>query len=279
MISLANDIYVPVLVDRLKTSEPTDASGDLYPSGELVYTVGARNDGSDNASSVVLTDVIPENTTYVAGSLEIVGGANQGPKTDAAGDDQAEFDAANNRVVFRVGAGANASQGGELGQGESFQIRFRVRVDENTVAGTTISNQARYDYYGELLDIDIEDLSDGDPLTDGNQPTADEVMGLDADLAITKTASTSSVGNGGSVEYTIVVTNNGPQAGDNAVVHDPVVAGIDCSGALSCDVVGNAVCPASPTIGQLQTAPGLVIPTLPDGGQVTLRMACTLSVP
>src|SRR5690606_28420101 len=49
MVSLANDIYVPVLVDRTKTSEPTDASGDLHPAGELVYTIGARNEGSDTA--------------------------------------------------------------------------------------------------------------------------------------------------------------------------------------------------------------------------------------
>jgi uncharacterized repeat protein (TIGR01451 family) len=280
MVSLANDIYVPVLVDRLKTSEPTDASGDLHPTGELVYTVGARNDGSDVASNVVLTDVIPEHTTYVPGSLEIIGGANQGPKTDAAGDDQAEFDAANKRVVFRVGSGASASQGGELDENETFQIRFRVRVEDDTEAGTIISNQARYDYYGELLDIDIEDLSDSDPQTDGNQPTNDEVVGMDADLAITKTASKASVGNGGTVEYTIVVSNKGPEAGDKAVVKDPVVTGIDCTTAtLSCAAAGDAVCPANPTVADLQGSSGLVIPTLPKDGNVTLRMTCTLSVP
>lgn len=280
MVSLVNDVYLPVLVDRIKTSTVVDPSGELHPGGELIYTIGARNTGSDDASNTVLTDEIPAGASYVPDSLEILLGANTGAKSDVAGDDQAEFDAANNRVVFRVGAGATATQGGTLGQNDGFQIRFRVRVDDATAVGTIINNQARYDYFGEQMGIDMDDLSDADATLDGNQPTSDEVLAMDADLAITKSASVPSVGNGGTVEYTIVVSNNGPEAGDNAVVHDPVVAGIDCAGsALSCDAVGNAECPASPTVTQLQTAPGLVIPTLPDGGQVTLRMSCTLSIP
>lgn len=279
MVSLVNDVYLPVLVDRIKTSTVTDPSGELHPGGELVYTVGARNTGSDDASNTVLTDEIPAGTTYVPGSLEILLGANSGAKSDAAGDDQADFDAANNRVVFRVGAGASATQGGTLGQNDEFRIQFRVRVDDTAAAGTIINNQARYDYFGEQMGIDMDDLSDADAMLDGNQPTRDEVLPMDADLAITKSASVSSAVNGGSVEYTIVVTNNGPDAGDNAVVNDPVVPGIDCNAAtLSCEAGGGAACPASPSIAQLQGA-GLPIPTLPDGGQVTLRMTCTLSTP
>ena len=279
MVSLVNDVYLPVLVDRIKTSTVVDPSGELHPGGELVYTVGARNTGSDDASNTVLTDEIPVGTSYVPGSLEILLGANAGAKSDAPGDDQAEFDAANNRVVFRVGAGATATQGGSLGQNDEFRIQFSVRVDDATAVGAIINNQARYDYFGEQMGVDMDDLSDADATLDGNQPTIDEVVGFDADLAITKSASVPSVGNGGSVEYTIVVTNNGPDPGDNAVVTDPVVPGIDCTAAtLSCEAAAGAACPASPTVAQLQGA-GLTIPTLPDGGQVTLRMTCTLSVP
>ncbi|WP_162314899.1 DUF11 domain-containing protein [Pseudoxanthomonas yeongjuensis] len=281
MVSLANDIYVPVLVDRVKTSVSSDPSGDVYPGDELTYTVGARNDGSDNASNVVFTDAIPEHTEYVPGSLAIVAGTNAGSKSDEADGDQAEFDAVNNQVVFRLGVGANGTQGGVLAQNESFQIRFRVRVKTDTPVGTIINNQGRYDYFGELLGADLEDFSDADAGVPGNQPTVDEVLGRDVDLAITKTASSPTVVDGGSVTYTIVVSNNGPEgAGDGAVVKDPAVAGIDCASAtLTCDAAGGAVCPASPTVAQLQAATGLVIPTLPVDGTVTLRMTCTLSVP
>jgi uncharacterized repeat protein (TIGR01451 family) len=283
MVSLVNDAYVPSLEDRLKSSEVEDASGNLYPGGVLTYTVNATNTGTANATSTVVSDEIPAGTTYVPDSLEILsGGGATGSMSDAGGDDQAEYDSVNTRVVFRVGAGAGtgAGQGGTIAPGATLQVRFQVRVDDDTDIGDIVSNQAQYDYFAEQLQTDMHDESDSDPLTDGNQPTTNEVVGRDADLAITKTASANSVGNGGTVEYTIVVTNNGPEAGDNAVVHDPVVTGIDCAGsALSCEAGGNAECPASPTVSQLQTAPGLVIPTLPDGGQVTLRMTCTLSVP
>src|SRR5690606_5469228 len=186
----------------------------------------------------------------------------------------------NNRVVFRVGAGANATQGGTLAQNETFQVRFRVRVDTDAPVGTIISTQGRYDFFGEILGADLEDFTDADPVEPGNQPTVDEVLGRDVDLAISKTASSPTVGTGGSVTYTIVVSNNGPEAGDQAVVHDPVVPGIDCASAtLTCAAAGDAVCPASPTVTQLQTVPGLVIPTLPMDGTVTLQMTCSLSVP
>lgn len=283
MVGLVNDAYLPSLENRLKASEVEDASGNLYPGGVLTYTINATNTGTDDASSVVVTDEIPVGTTYVPGSLEILsGGGATGNMSDGAGDDQAEYDSANGRVEFRVGAGAgtSAGQGGTLAQGATLQVRFQVRVDDDTEVGDIVSNQAHFDYFAEQLQTTIQDESDSDLSTPENEPTIDDVVGRDADLAITKTASTNSVGNGGTVEYTIVVSNNGPDAGDNSAVHDPVVPGIDCATAtLSCEAGGNAQCPASPTVTQLQTAPGLVIPTLPDGGQVTLRMTCTLTVP
>ncbi len=283
MVGLVNDAYLPSLEDRLKTSDVEDASGKLYPGGVLTYTINAVNNGTDDASSVVVADEIPVGTTYVPGSLEILsGGGATGAMTDAAGDDQADYDGASRRIEFRVGAGAgtSAGQGGTLVQGAALQVRFQVRVDDDTDIGDIVSNQAQFDYFAEQLQTTIHDESDSDLSTPENEPTIDEVTGFVADLAITKTSSVSTVGDGGSVEYTIVVVNNGPEAGDASVVHDPVVTGIDCAGAtLSCEAAGSAVCPASPTISQLQTAPGLVIPTLPNGGQVTLRMTCTLSTP
>ena len=53
-------------------------------------------------------------------------------KTDAAGDDQAEFIAAGNQVVFRLGTGANATTGGTLAIGASTTIQFQVRVNSGS---------------------------------------------------------------------------------------------------------------------------------------------------
>ena len=79
----------------------TDLDGNTTrpaPGDTLEYTVTFTNSGLDPAAARASppTPSRPD-TTYVPGSLEIVSGPNAGPKTDAAGDDQAEFDAAGKR--------------------------------------------------------------------------------------------------------------------------------------------------------------------------------------
>lgn len=116
--------------------------GDLLPNDIIEFAVTVTNLGAGGASNVTLTDPIPANTTYLAGTLNVSAGANTGPKTDGSGDDQAEFDGPNNRVVFRLGTGATAASGGTLATGETTTARFRVRVNTNAAVGSIIVNQA-----------------------------------------------------------------------------------------------------------------------------------------
>lgn len=102
------------------------------------------------------------------------------------------------------------------------------------------------------------------------------ILDDDLDLSIEKTASATTAAVGDSVTYTLDVSHLDGVDGSGAVVRDPAVDGLDCSAAtLSCSESGGAVCPASPTIGALQGA-GLVIPTLPVGGGVSITFACTV---
>ncbi len=48
---------------------------------------------------------------YLPGSLKIISGPNC-EKTDASGDDQAEYDETNKQIIVRVGNGETATQGG-----------------------------------------------------------------------------------------------------------------------------------------------------------------------
>ena len=99
----------------------------------------------------------------------------------------------------------------------------------------------------------------------------------DLDLSIEKTASPTSAVVGDSVAYTLHVSHLDGVDGSGAVVRDPAVDGLDCSAAiLSCSASGGAVCPASPTIGALQGA-GLVVPTLPTGGQLEIGFSCVVT--
>ena len=87
--------------------------GTLVPGDTLQYSIAISNTGQDGATNIVLTDTIPASTTYVPGSLQVMAGANSGNKTDAAADDQADFDAAGNRVIFRLGSGATSVAGAD----------------------------------------------------------------------------------------------------------------------------------------------------------------------
>jgi uncharacterized repeat protein (TIGR01451 family) len=99
-----------------------------------------------------------------------------------------------------------------------------------------------------------------------------------ADLAIVKTVSPEAVVSGDEVVYTLQVTNNGPDAADGAVVTDPQPVGLDCStGTLTCgSETGGTVCPASPTVADLQGA-GITIPTFPVGGSLQFTLTCTVT--
>ena len=97
-----------------------------------------------------------------------------------------------------------------------------------------------------------------------------------ANLIVTKNDAKTTTVSGDTNTYSIVVTNNGPLAADNAVVTDPGgVSGLTCS-TVSCAAAGGAVCPAAPTVAVLQS-PGLTIPTLPNTGSVTLTLTCSVS--
>lgn len=97
-----------------------------------------------------------------------------------------------------------------------------------------------------------------------------------ANLGITKTDGVTSVNAGGAVSYTIVVSNAGPNAANNAVFTDPAVANLTVTGVTCGSAAGGAACPApaSTTVALMQGS-GIVIPTLPSGGSVTFTVTGT----
>ena len=133
----AVQVFEPNLVTQFEKTTPQTsyANGDTIP-----YTINVTNTGNDNSRNTVITDAIPAGTTYVPGSLKIGGVA----QTDGAGDDEAEFDGSN--VVFRVGTGANASQGGQLNINDAVTTSFDVTV--TAAPGQQVCNQATIAYEG-----------------------------------------------------------------------------------------------------------------------------------
>jgi uncharacterized repeat protein (TIGR01451 family) len=216
------DLYAPKL-DAVKTV--TDLSGgNNLPGDTLEYVVSVTNNGQDPAGNVVLTDPIPANTTYVAGSLRIVSGANAGTKTDAAGDDQARFDGANNQVVFDLGAGATATAGGSLAIGATTSISFDVKVNTNVAANTVIVNQATLNYTGVTTGFAFTSLSSAPGFT---------VTNSFADIAVTKTVSNATPNVGDAISFTVMATNNGPGPASGVNVVDLLPSGLQLTNATT----------------------------------------------
>ena len=94
-----------------------------------------------------------------------------------------------------------------------------------------------------------------------------------ADLGITKLGP-ASVATGAAVNYTITVTNAGPDAANGATFADTVPAGISSVSALCTGAAGGAACGAMNVVGNSVTS---TIPTLPAGGSVSITVSGTAS--
>ena len=152
------------------TKSVTDVNGGSIVAGDVLeYAINVVNTGNDTSINTVLTDPLPAGVTYVPGSLAIASGANAGAKTDAAGDDQGEYEAASRTVRVRLGAGANATTGGTLAVNATTKVTFKVKIDANFSGN--LSNQANISAGGLLGAPNSTTPTDGNGPAAGSPPT------------------------------------------------------------------------------------------------------------
>jgi uncharacterized repeat protein (TIGR01451 family)/MYXO-CTERM domain-containing protein len=142
--------------------------GAVLPGDVLEFTLSGTNVGNDTAKDVTITDPVGTGMQYVAGSLKILEGGGNGPKTDAPGDDEAEWASNTKRVTFYAGENAGPAAGGTVAPGASVSVSFRVKVTASN--GETITNQAKLGAGGKAGSAYKEYLSDSDPQKVGLQP-------------------------------------------------------------------------------------------------------------
>lgn len=158
-------IYLRVLTSAIDTYEPelamqktvSDVNGGIVNPGDtLLYTISITNKGNDTSITTLITDTLPFNAEYVAGSTIITSGPNTGVKTDVAGDDQAEMttSAGYQILTIRLGTGANGTSGGQMphvGAGSTTSLSFRVKITDDCtklLCDPVISNRANVNYSG-----------------------------------------------------------------------------------------------------------------------------------
>jgi len=203
-----------------------DLNGGFVVAGDVLRyliivrsgTAGVAPSLQEAAANVILTDVVPANTTFKPGSLRVRVGANAGSKTDAVDADQGEWISGTNTVQFQLGTGAGGGTGtpvgGTLTAGAFTEVEFDVIVDAGIPDSTVITNTA---------DVTATGATSGLPLT------ATDSVGIAtppaADLFITKRAS-STFTPGGTVSYIVSAGNSGPTSVTGATVTDTLPAGL-----------------------------------------------------
>ena len=189
---------------------PTASNGSYIPvNAKVRYRITYLNSGNATQTNVVLTDTLPCQTAAapvsyggVANTVNIVNGSITAPTAAtlaaiAAGTNGTSCTAAGRRSF-------NFPTLASLGPGEGGTIEIDVQT--NAALASTVPNTAT------LVSTQIP--------SPGANSTANSYVQSAPNLAITKSTSTPSVTAGGSVGYTITVTNNGTAAATGIVVYD-----------------------------------------------------------
>ncbi|WIM95009.1 Ig-like domain-containing protein [Actinoplanes oblitus] len=184
VITFTIDLYAPNITT---TPTVTDLNGgDLLPGDVLEYRIAVRNEGNDIADGVVLSDAVPNYTSYVPGSLTVEGA----PVTDATGDDAGSF-----------GAGAAGWTLGTIPVAGTTFVTFRVTVQPGAPPGYPITNLVNVTYSGRTSGVSVA-ATGATSASTVQQPHDDLAAALGVTPAVVQRAATPAV-----VTYTATVTN------------------------------------------------------------------------
>lgn len=215
----------------------TDGISLTAPGQVVTYTIVVSNDGPSDAFGSRVVDALPGELQNVSWTCSSSVGSSC--TTTGTGD---------------LDDTVNLASGG--------QITYLV---SGTVADDAIGfliNTARVDT--------AESVSD--PNLNNNEATDfdTEITDVQADLRVSKTDQVVTATPGGSVTYTMVVTNDGPQAVDDARIQDSFPAELSCI--WSCEPSAGASCTPGQIAGDIDH-----LLDLPAGGSVTYTAACQIA--
>lgn len=241
-----DSVNVSALVD-LSISK-TDSVAGVAPGGTVTYTIVVSNNTALTVNDAVLTDPAVSNLT--------VNSVTCGTATNGASCPTVE----NTTVAFLQGVGIVIPT-----LPGSSSVTFTVSGTAG--ASGSIVNTAYITPPGGI----------SDPTPSNNSAIDSDTIGaLSSDLSISKTDSATHVTAGGTVTYTILVSNAGPTAADGAKFTDPSISNLTVNSVTCGSATGSAVCPTveNTTVLNMQGS-GIVIPTLPNGGSVTFTVTGT----
>lgn len=214
----------------------TDGVATYTPGGTLTYTIAVTNNGPDAVGGAAVTDNFPAQITSASWICAPSGGAS-----------------------------CAASGAGSINQTINLPVGSSVTytVNATIAAGAT----------GSLTNTATVSSAVTDPVP-GNNSASDtdtQVSVPSADLSITKTDNVGAYITGGTLTYTIAVTNNGPDDVNSATVTDNFPAQVASANWTCVVVTGSATCTASGT-GNISDSV-----SLPAGSSISYTVNVTIA--
>ena len=202
-------------------------------SDTITYTVVITNNGPDTTTGVIISDPFPSQLTFATSS------ATSGSYNSSSG-------------VWTVSDAAFTN-------GEVHTLTLRATLPASAI-GQTITNTAT-----------LSQTSVTDGVSANNTGTAALTV-QSSDLSITKSSSRDNdAGSNGIINYTITVTNNGPNVANDVAVSDPLPANI-AGFTWSCTAANGATCPNTSGSGAINETVSL----FPANGQLSYLITAAL---
>ena len=212
-----------ILVNKVDSADPVDLG---QPT---TYTITINNSGPSFGTNVVMTDVFP-----APGSSPTATFSYQGTLTVNAGGVCTEPSVGATSGTLRcVFPG--------LSSGQTATVTYVMRAETLTVGGAT--SGTAFNRASVTVDETETTLANNVVTHD----TTARRFTVATDLALVKTAPAGPLAPGATLDYTLVVTNNGPLASDGAQVVDTLPTGVNFTSAAGCvNAAGTVRCAIGP---------------------------------
>jgi uncharacterized repeat protein (TIGR01451 family) len=214
----------------------TDFPDPVTAGNTLTYTITVTNNGAVPVGDVVLTDEVPDNTSFSS----LAGGPRPCSTPDPGSGGTIEC------TIPSLGAGNHVT------------YTLKVAVLANVENGTTITNTAS-----------VGSSTNTDPDSSNDSATATTTVQASADLSATNSDSPDPVLAGNDITYTIPFINNGPNSAHNVSFADTIPSGTEF---VSIDAPSGFDCSTSSVNagGTVSCSGGTVDPA--EGGQFVLTL-------
>ncbi len=222
-------------VTALKTGPATVNAGQV-----ITYQVKMTNAGPSSADGASFVDNVPAGITGVQATCDPLLATNGGVCPAA---------------ISISGNSVNAAVPTLPATGS---VTFTITGTVSGTAPNTLVNTATVSLPANIVD----------PTPSNNSSASTTVVPV-ADLAVTKVGP-SAINGGGSISYSIRVTNTGPSPAINALLTDNIPTSINSLVITCAGETGGAVCPSN--ISQARNV-SVAIPSLPSGSGVTFTVA------